>query len=111
MPNIVACLEDTDSDALALAMLVLNNLLQLLEGKTLSLSAVAIAPKLRLLFDNVRLGESPVPPTPGISIHTPALCSAGGCFAPLPPGSIAALGSCVLSPMLSPHGLSLAWPP
>ncbi|XP_057263803.1 maestro heat-like repeat family member 5 isoform X1 [Pezoporus wallicus] len=33
-------------------MLVLNNLLPLLDENTLSLSALAIAPKLRLLFDN-----------------------------------------------------------
>ncbi|XP_061314399.1 maestro heat-like repeat-containing protein family member 7 isoform X2 [Pezoporus flaviventris] len=53
MPNIVACLEDTrDSGDISLAMLVLNNLLPLLDENTLSLSALAIAPKLRLLFDN-----------------------------------------------------------
>ncbi|NXK80278.1 MROH5 protein, partial [Amazona guildingii] len=51
-PNIVACLEGTDSDAVTMAILVLSNLLPLLERNTLSLSALAIAPKLWLLFDN-----------------------------------------------------------
>lgn len=89
MPNIVACLEDTDdSHAVTMAMLVLKNLLKLLEGKTLSLCALAIAPKLRLLFDDVRLGERLVPlqRAPPFTPPTPAPCSAGGCFAPLPHG-------------------------
>lgn len=109
MPNIVACLEHADSNAVSMAMLVLSNLLQLLEGKTLSLSALALAPKLRLLFDNVRLGESPVPPALGTSIHThpPVLCRGMLC----PTAPIAALGGSVLCPIPSLHGLSLAWSP
>lgn len=52
MPDIMACLEHIESNAVSVAMLVLNNLFQLLERKTLSLNALALAPKLRLLFDN-----------------------------------------------------------
>ena len=69
LPYIMERLQGADSDASAVALPVLGNMLQLLEGKTSSLTALALAGKLRPLFDDVRLGENPVPSSPGTSIR------------------------------------------
>lgn len=69
LPYVMDQLLDDDSDASAAALPVLGNMLWLLEGKRLSLTALALAGKLLLLFNNVRLGESPMSPFLGTSIH------------------------------------------
>lgn len=66
LPHIAELLQDTDNDAAsnasAMALCVLSNMLRMLEGAATSLTVLQLAPTLRLLFDNVRLVQSPVPP-------------------------------------------------
>ncbi|KAM6059104.1 maestro heat-like repeat-containing protein family member 7 isoform 2-T2 [Theristicus caerulescens] len=52
LPHVMEQLEDEDSDASAMALPVLSNMLQLLEGKKLSLTALTLAGKLQPLFNN-----------------------------------------------------------
>ncbi|XP_049652974.1 maestro heat-like repeat-containing protein family member 6 [Accipiter gentilis] len=52
LPYVLDQLLDDDSDASAAALPVLGNMLWLLEGKRLSLTALALAEKLLLLFNN-----------------------------------------------------------
>ncbi|XP_052632027.1 maestro heat-like repeat-containing protein family member 6 [Harpia harpyja] len=52
LPYVMEQLQGADSDASAAALPVLGNMLQLLEGKTLSLTALALADKLQPLFDD-----------------------------------------------------------
>lgn len=56
LPYIIEQLQGADSGARAAALLVLRSVLQLLEGKMLSLTALALAEKLQPLFNDVRLG-------------------------------------------------------
>lgn len=97
LPCIMEQLQGAESDASAVALPVLSNMLRLLEGKMLSLTALALAEKLQPLFNDVRLGESPVPPSSGTSTcasralqgdalprsaQTPSLPSAAPCCVP-----------------------------
>ncbi|NXS68455.1 MROH1 protein, partial [Pandion haliaetus] len=52
LPDVMEQLQSADSNASAVALPVLGNMLRLLEGKTLSLTALSLADKLRLLFDD-----------------------------------------------------------
>ncbi|NXR04710.1 MROH7 protein, partial [Sagittarius serpentarius] len=52
LPYVMEQLQGADSDASATALAVLGSMLRLLEGKTLSLTALALAEKLRPLFDD-----------------------------------------------------------
>ncbi|KAM9227652.1 maestro heat-like repeat-containing protein family member 6 isoform 1-T2 [Leptosomus discolor] len=52
LPCVVEQLQSGDSDASAAALGVLSNMLRLLEGKMLSLTALVLAEKLRPLFDD-----------------------------------------------------------
>ncbi|KFQ93517.1 hypothetical protein Y956_07424, partial [Nipponia nippon] len=52
LPHIMEQLQDADSDASAVALSVLSHMLQLLEGKMPSLTALALAGKLQPLFSN-----------------------------------------------------------
>ncbi|XP_075015188.1 uncharacterized protein LOC142086251 [Calonectris borealis] len=94
-------LQGADSDASAAALPVLGNMLQLLEGKMPSLTALALAEKLPPLFSDVRLGESPRPLSPGTSIRasrrSPRALQ-GDALPRKPPDPIAALGGSVLHP-------------
>lgn len=69
LPYVMEQLQGADSDASAVALPVLSNMLQLLEGRMPSLTALALADKLQPLFNDVRLGESPVPPSLDTSIR------------------------------------------
>lgn len=57
LPHVAELLQDADndaaSDASAMALSVLSNMLQMLEGPATSLTALQLAPKLRPLFDDV----------------------------------------------------------
>lgn len=116
LPYVMEQLQGDDSDARAAALPVLGNMLRLLEGKTSSRTALELAEKLRPLFEDVRVGETPAPPLAGhlhscLPLRPP--CSAGGCFAPKPPDPIPALGSCAASQTLrmdSPHLTSATLP-
>ena len=59
LPCVMKLLQHTDSNASAMALPVLSTMLRLLEGRTLSLTALELADKLLPLFDNVRLVGSP----------------------------------------------------
>ncbi|XP_075370097.1 maestro heat-like repeat-containing protein family member 6 [Mycteria americana] len=52
LPYVMERLQDADSDASAAALPVLGNMLRLLEGKTPSLTALALADKLQPLFND-----------------------------------------------------------
>ncbi|XP_074951533.1 maestro heat-like repeat-containing protein family member 7 [Phalacrocorax aristotelis] len=52
LPYVMEQLQGADSDASAIALSLLSNLLRLLEGKTLSLTALALAEKLQPLFSD-----------------------------------------------------------
>ncbi|NXW04396.1 MROH7 protein, partial [Fregetta grallaria] len=52
LPYVMQGLQGADSDTSAVALPVLGNMLQLLEGKTLSITALALAEKLQPLFNN-----------------------------------------------------------
>nr|XP_021142028.1 maestro heat-like repeat-containing protein family member 7 isoform X3 [Columba livia] len=56
LPHIAELLQDTDNDAAsnasAMALCVLSNMLRMLEGAATSLTVLQLAPTLRLLFDN-----------------------------------------------------------
>ncbi|KFV08904.1 hypothetical protein N339_08077, partial [Pterocles gutturalis] len=52
LPHVMEQLQGADSDARAVALPVLDNMLQLLTGKTLSLTVLELDKKLWLLFDD-----------------------------------------------------------
>ncbi|XP_040502404.1 uncharacterized protein LOC121106617 isoform X2 [Gallus gallus] len=59
LPCVMELLQDADSDIRAVALPILSNLLQLLEGLKLSLMALALAGKLPALINDVRIVGSP----------------------------------------------------
>lgn len=59
LPCVMELLQDADSDIRAVALPILSNLLQLLEGVKLSLMALALAGKLPALINDVRIVGSP----------------------------------------------------
>ncbi|XP_040449319.1 uncharacterized protein LOC121087890 [Falco naumanni] len=71
LPYVMERLQADDSDDSAVALSVLDNMLQLPAGKKPSLIALALADKLQPLFDNVRLAESPMLPSLSTSFASP----------------------------------------
>lgn len=59
LPCIREQLQAADSDTRAMDLPILSNLLRLLEGDELSLTALGLASKLPALFSDVRMGGSP----------------------------------------------------
>lgn len=71
LPSITEQLQGADSDTRTVALPVLSTMLRLLEGRTLSLTALELAGKLPSLFDDVRLRPHvcvPVTPHCGLSL-------------------------------------------
>lgn len=73
LPSITEQLQGADSDTRAVALPVLSTMLRLLEGRTLSLTALELAGKLPALFGDVRLRpHGCVPGTARCGLSLPA---------------------------------------
>lgn len=120
LPSITEQLQGADSDTRTVALPVLSTMLRLLEGRTLSLTALELAGKLPSLFDDVRLRpHACVPVTPHCGLSLPgsqpwALRALGQTFGRPQlahfwgPSSRCAL--CLLARRLCPHFVGRAGP-